>query len=110
MALSLDPHTMLPLYPVQPDRQPTYPKALGPVFVGNPLRLVPFAQATPSQATPAAVGRFRPQGVAARPAQASAEPSYLQPAPTKTSTSSTTTLGTTTLGTTTLGTRLDVLA
>ena len=106
MALSLDPHTMLPLYPVQPDRQPTYPKALGPVFVGNPLRLIPVAPSTSSsQAAPVSVGRFRPQGVAARPAQASAGPSYLQSAPTKTSTS-----GTTTSGTTTLGTRLDVLA
>ncbi|MDE3033908.1 MAG: hypothetical protein KGI56_09610 [Acidobacteriota bacterium] len=100
MALSLDSKPMLPLYPVQPDRQPTYPKALGPVFVGNPLRLVPFAQAHPSQATPDLVGRFRPQQAEAHPADTSAGASYLQPASKDTAASRNPALGT----------RLDVLA
>ena len=100
MALSLVAKPMLPLYPVQPDRQPTYPKALGPVFVGNPLRLVPFPQAHSSQATPDLVGRFRPQGAEAHPAEPSAGASYLQPNSKDTAASRNPALGT----------RFDVLA
>jgi hypothetical protein len=36
---------LIPLFPVQPDRQATYPKALGPVFVGKPY--LTFPEATP---------------------------------------------------------------
>ncbi len=100
MAISLDSKAMLPLYPVQPDRQPTYPKALGPVFVGNPLRLIPSSPSNASQGTSAPVGRFRSQEADGRTAQASTRPSYLQPF----------TQGTAASRSTTLGARLDVLA
>ena len=49
MALSLDPKPLVPLDPIQRDRQPTYPKALGPVFVGTPYLSFP---ATPSSTAP----------------------------------------------------------
>jgi hypothetical protein len=91
---------MMPLYPVQPDRQPTYPKALGPVFIGNPLRLIPSATPKASQGTSAPVGRFRSQEADGRTAQASTRPSYLQP-PTQEPAAS---------RNPTLGAQLDVLA
>lgn len=100
MAISLDSKPMMPLYPVQPDRQPTYPKALGPVFIGNPLRLIPTSTAKTSQGTSAPVGRFLSQEADGRTARASTGPSSLQP----------TTQEPTASRTPTLGARLDVLA
>lgn len=52
MALSLDPKPLVPLDPIQRDRQPTYPKVLGPVFVGTPYLAFPAA---PSHTSPSSV-------------------------------------------------------
>lgn len=93
MAISLDSKPMLPLYPVQPGRQPTYPKALGSVFVGNPLQLIPSFTSKVSQGISAPVGRFRSQEADGRTAQAATRPSYLQPFTQKTAPSRSTTLG-----------------
>lgn len=39
VGLNLNP--LVPLFPFQPDRQPVYSKALGPVFVGSPYLKFP---------------------------------------------------------------------
>lgn len=44
MEIGLDLNPLVPLFPVQPDRQPVYSKALGPVFVGNPYLKFPEAK------------------------------------------------------------------
>jgi hypothetical protein len=88
VAISLDPKPLVPLYPVQPDRQPTYPRVLGPVFVGHPFRVVPAAPSGASDVPQTGallpgrqgLARMGSSAVEVSAPSASLQPSYLQPA------------------------------
>ncbi|HEX9009348.1 MAG TPA: hypothetical protein VF804_03200 [Holophagaceae bacterium] len=45
MPFGLNLQPLVPLHPVEPDRQAAYPKALGPTFVGKPYLTFPAATA-----------------------------------------------------------------
>lgn len=50
MDFRLEPKPLVPLYAVQQDRQPVYPRALGPVFIGNPYHAVSLSAPKANQA------------------------------------------------------------
>lgn len=75
MDIRLDPKPLVPLYPIQPDRQPVYPRALGPVFIGKPFRILPAApQRTEPDSGPGRIPQGRLEGPASYLATAAGVP------------------------------------
>ena len=73
--MRIGPSPMIPAYPIQPDRQEVYPRALGQAYVGNPRLSLPVVKANiPEASAPKKTPETRTEATLARPAGATAEP------------------------------------
>ncbi len=58
--MRIGPAPLIPAYPIQPDRQAVYPRALGQIYQGTPRLSLPEVKAQVSE-TPATPKESRPQ-------------------------------------------------